>query len=216
MNPFYDDYNRWYVQVQQYIRAWQATAPPPPPSYVFTPNVPNVSYSQIAAKANYGNFDKPPRVASKQAKGYSIREHSFESIFPPLRRGPPPAVAKQDSPPLPRNLFDSCILTERIRSAPATQDLEFDSTPVKAFIDWAEGRTQCLSPYVASEIGLDQWLYDLRGKPFPTHEQEMQLKDRILELANKSPLKLYENIENKTLKSFLGSGFEWIECPSEW
>ena len=191
--------SKWanYMEFQRYFYAWHQTNP-----------LPSVSYSQMAAKSTY----RPTKRASKTT------EPCFDLIFPPLPRGPPPpSTSKQHSLPLPLGLFDSIqSTTSPPLSSKPEPEFQFDATPVKVFIDWCEGRIQCLSPYVASEIGLDLWLYDLRGKPYPTFHQELQLKKRILDLAYKSPLKLYENIENRTLKNFLGPGFDWLECPIHW
>lgn len=94
--------------------------------------------------------------------------------------------------------------------------LDFENTSIKKFIDWTDGKIQCLPPHVASQLGLDVWLYKLRNKPPPTSEQELLLRNKILQLAQKSPFRLYEAVEKKQLRSYLGEGFEWLEAEIEW
>ena len=205
------EYNTWHM------KAWQLTEPcreahgqhaasaqPSPWS------IPSVLYSQAAAKATYAHRRRQPE---------------YTTIFPPLPSSPSGTWLG------PANLFDFDMSNPSVceastefprgasPSTPSTlsfKAFEFDNTVVKVFIDWVECRIQCLPPNVASEIGLDLWLYDLRRKPAPTSEQEIALKKRILHLANRSPLGLHEAIENRTFKSLLGNGFEWIQCPTNW
>ena len=170
--------------------------------------IPTVLYSQAAAKATYAHRRRQPE---------------YTTVFPPLPSGTwldqathplaTPAChpsARGASTEFPRGASPSTPSTLSFKT------FEFENTIVKVFIDWVECRIQCLPPNVASEIGLDLWLYDLRRKPAPTSEQEIALKKRILHLANRSPLGLQEAIENRTFKSLLGNGFEWIQCPTNW
>ena len=94
--------------------------------------------------------------------------------------------------------------------------LDYDSTVVKSFMDWTEGSIDCLPPNVASEVGLDLWLYELRGKQPPNSEQEASLRFRITQLANQSPYTLHKSIEDRTFKTLLGKEFHWVECPELW
>lgn len=90
------------------------------------------------------------------------------------------------------------------------------STSLPTFVKWCEGKTRCLSPVVASGLGLDAWLYSLRKKPIPTFRQEHDLKLRLLHLAQTSPLQLHESISSHELKKLLGPGFEWVETDAWW
>ena len=94
--------------------------------------------------------------------------------------------------------------------------LSFDQTTLNEFVEWAEGQRDCLSPLAASDLGLDQWLYELRKKPMPSPEQEDQLKRRVWELAHESPLTLWKAMQTRTLRILLGEGFEWVQTPETW
>jgi len=98
----------------------------------------------------------------------------------------------------------------------SAEAIDFDKTVVKVFVDWTDHKIDCLPPNVASEIGLDLWQYELRGKPPPTSVQEGLLRARVLQLANESPLKLHQAIEKRQFNLILGAGFEWVECPNAW
>jgi hypothetical protein len=120
-------------------------------------------------------------------------------------------------PSLPSNLFESQTHCPTQKSIEPNKDrVEFENTPLKEYVDWLDGTQQCLSPNVASELGLDLWLYHLRGVPNPSPDQEDALKKRILELAHQSPLKLFSAIQTKHLNEILGDGFEWVQAPREW
>lgn len=205
--------------------AWKLTEPPNS-----IPTIPTPSYSQAAAKATYR---RRPRARNRD----SVDRGGFADLFPPLPSGPPPPHAhhhhhqQQLYRPhhyhpheLPLGILE---ITNHSHSQsqpqpvfqashPIKMEIDFEKTTVKAFLDWSDGKTDCLPPNVASELGLDLWQYHLCGKPPPTAAQETQLRLRILQLANESPFKLHQAIEQKRLKSILGSGFEWIECPIVW
>lgn len=110
-----------------------------------------------------------------------------------------------------RQLSNKDARTMHSESHPA-----FESTSVATFLDWCEGRSRRLSPVVASDVGLDMWLYTLRGKTPPTSDQERKLKTRLLHLAHASPLSLHRSIVERRLKTLLGTGFEWVETNAEW
>jgi len=95
-------------------------------------------------------------------------------------------------------------------------DFDFDKTNIKVFLDWCDGKIPALPQYVASEVGLDLWLYELRGKPTPTIQQEQALRRKMVDLANQSPFRLHEAVETRTLKDLLGSEFDWLESNTDW
>lgn len=182
--------------------------------------IPYVSYSQVAYKAVYKQEYEKNRHRQEQ-------QHHFHTVFPPLPSGPPPR--RPLNPPIPPQVLPiptgllentaSSLKSVKLSSQEGngySSYTDYDSTVLKHFMDWMEGRTQCLLPFVASEFGLDLWLYKLRNKPHPTKEQELLLQNRVLELAQKSPYHLHECIQNKTFKDLLGPGFEWVECPKDW
>lgn len=93
---------------------------------------------------------------------------------------------------------------------------QFETSVLHDFLNWCDGNTQCLSPLASSALGLDVWTYDLRRKKLPSLQQERMLKQRLLELAHKSPLALHYAIVDHNLVPFLGLGFEWVECNESW
>lgn len=95
------------------------------------------------------------------------------------------------------------------------KSFEKDSV-VANFLGWMEG-TKSLHPLTASALGLDAWLYQLRGRRFPSFEQQILLKTRICEIAHDSPLQLVSALENYQLLEILGEGeFCWLELPQPW
>lgn len=87
---------------------------------------------------------------------------------------------------------------------------------VDDLLDWVEGK-KSLHTLTASSVGLDAWLYELRGKKIPTFEQTQLLKGRIWQLAHDSPLRLVSALENYQLIEILGEGeFGWLELPQPW
>jgi hypothetical protein len=211
MSKFEQVQQQWnaYWQFQEYIAAWNLTQCPPTK---LSP-IPSVTYSQAAAKATYEQRRHRPRKHSTSSHSHP----TYTDIFPPLPKGPPPPRIKEEeySPPLPVGLMKH-YKPSPVFPKTSVDVLDYDNTAVKSFMDWTEGSIDCLPPNVASEVGLDLWLYELRGKQFPTAAQEASLRNRILQLANQSPFNLHQAIEQRTLKSLLGKEFEWVECPELW
>lgn len=136
-----------------------------------------------------------------------------------LPASPPRAVPSLDVKVLPTGLLaETQSSPPQTPSPPALEKKQtsFDDTTVKEFFEWVEGRRECLSPLASSDLGFDQWTYELRKKRPPSPGQEDRLKRRIWELANNSPLKLWHAIELCQLRELLGPGFEWVQTPQKW
>lgn len=202
---------RTYWQFQEYSSAWNLTQCPPSKNI----QIPSVSYSQAAAKATYTQRRHRPR---KQPTGQTTAPvTTCTEIFPPLPKGPPPPLRNEEQTctRLPTGLINHYRPSPDLPKSEIGK-LDYDSTTVKSFMDWTEGLIDCLPPNVASEVGLDLWLYELRGKQPPTAKQEELLRHRIMQLANQSPYTLHQSIENRTFKTLLGEEFHWVECPELW
>lgn len=200
-------------------------------------------YSQAASKAYYEQRRREAQHSLHEIERVeNVHQHNkmntFEVQFPPLPPTPHPAnhmhygyypqrlfhpphqstgtiYGNHPPSPIPTDLLDNTSTSPK-RPALQVDSLDFENTSLKKFIDWCDGKLQCLPPYVASQLGLDVWLYKLRNKPTPTSEQESLLRNKILELAQQSPLGLYEAVERKQLRNYLGTGFEWLEAEVAW
>lgn len=130
-----------------------------------------------------------------------------------------PTLQKPTMTPLPTNLLDDAFQSPPQTPSPPAIEKKHDSfedTTLREFCEWFDGRRECLSPMAASDLGFDQWLYQLRKAPLPSAEQEHELKRRIWDLANESPLKLWHAIQTRKLPLLLGNGFEWVQVPKNW
>lgn len=176
----------------------------------------------------------PPLPPPSRNPPLPLLSKTFDDLFPPLPSDPPPppplpqqqqTVQQTGMQPRvqPRVFSASSLEREFERCAKQSngvflkpEDFDFEKTTIKTFLDWYEKKIYYLPTYVASELGFDDWLYDLRRAHPPTSDQAHCLKQRIAELAYRSPYALHEAVETRTLKQYLGKDFYWIQTNVDW
>lgn len=188
----YDHSRGWYAPIQAPM---VFAAPPLPPG---RPPPAEAVYHR-ANQASYALVTVPPdfRVGARPSE---------TPTSPPLKALPAGLLA--DIPHSPT--------ATSYPQVPSKKDVSFDDTIVNEFVEWADGKRECLSPMASSDFGFDWWTYELRRKPPPSTDQEDRLKRRIWDLANESPLKLWQAIQARELRALLGPGFEWVQLPENW
>jgi len=166
----------------------------------------------LAASSSYSQATVP--------SGFRNPPPSPCSISPTRRTTAPAALPKLKhcgARALPKDLLENVPPPTRASPPKLTKaTLSFDDTTLKEFLEWTDGRLECLSPMASSDLGFDQWTYELRRKAPPSPNQENSLKWRIWELANESPLKLWNAMQLRKLPELLGPGFEWVQTPKNW
>ena len=174
---------------------------------------------------------RPPPGEVKAVRDTS--SYALATVPPGFRVDPHPTAVPTSPPrqvvrPLGAVSLPSTLLVDPPHSPPPTppatpsppviekKDVSFDDTILREFLEWAEGRRECLSPLASTDLGFDQWTYQLRNKTPPQPDQELALKQRLWYLANASPLKMWHAIQTCELRALLGPGFEWVQTPEKW
>ena len=207
--------------IQQRQKDFDYVFPPLPPGIPNTPGVRRLpSLPPFPSFPPYPHHGFCPSSSSSSSSSFSDPSH--QEIF--LAKPSVKSRAERLSNLLDEITahYDSTLQNDRQHSKKDARTMHsdsppaFESTSVATFLEWCEGRSRRLSPVVASDVGLDMWLYTLRGKPPPTSDQERKLTTRLLHLAHASPLSLHRSIVERRLKTLLGTGFEWVETNAEW
>lgn len=77
---------------------------------------------------------------------------------------------------------------------------------------WCE-KKGTLSAQAASSLGLDPFLYHIKGLVTPSPERVHALKHRLDELSVGQPDDLYRAVHYEQLGELLGEEFKWLELP---